>query len=751
MRATLLVGFATLAAAQTLPQPAKIQVDFEKHVQPILAQKCHSCHGEEAQQAGLRLDRRQAAMRGGDYGPVIIPGDSAGSKLIRRVVGGDGGLQMPPTGPLSTEEIAILRAWIDQGADFRISVQEEAPPKPVDPRVTAIISAVRSGDVKAVEKLIAANPEIVKAKDRAGSTPLHHAAGFSTVAMMKLLLDKGADPNAANRRKSTPLFWGIYDEAKVRLLLERGADINAQLIEGRSLVYQAASLGNRMPVLRLLLEKGASPDTKSITGTTPLIVAAGRANVDAMRLLIEKKADVNAKTAAGATALMAASTSGNAPAVRLLLEKGAQVNVATKRNQTALSDAATSGNEEIVKMLLEKGADVNVQDDRGYSALLYAAGADRMHAGVVKMLLDKGAKTDFKGDDETASALAAKRGDTEVARLLGVSEAERKTLGVASAPDGSGRERAIAEAVKPALELLEKQSHNFIRIGGCNSCHAQDLPSAAAAIARDRGLPSPKLIPQLPAHMHPNNAERLMDLNTFNVVGVAWELFDFGMNHAPRDQYTDAVVRFIKSLQAPEGNWFAPEHRRPPMSYGEFQTAALAVYSLKQYGPPAEKADTDKAIARAAAWLETAKPATTQDRAFHLLGLAWANAKPAAITTAVKALAASQRSDGGWNQMPSMGSDAYATGEALYALNTAGKMAVVDAVYQKGVKYLLRTQAPDGSWHVKSRSIWVQPYFESGFPYAHDQWISAAGTSWAVMALAQTVEPQRISSNLPPK
>ena len=97
-----------------------------------------------------------------------------------------------------------------------------------------------------------------------------------------------------------------------------------------------------------------------------------------------------------------------------------------------------------------------------------------------------------------------------------------------------------------------------------------------------------------------------------------------------------------------------------------------------------------------------------------------------------------------------MGSDAYATGQALYALSASGKIPATDPVYQKGVKYLLRTQAADGSWHVKTRSIWIQPYFESGFPYGHDQWISAAGTSWAVMALSQTVEPQRISHNLRP-
>ena len=117
MRATLFLITVSMAFADTkLPAPAKRKVDFEKDVQPILAQKCHSCHGEEAQQSGLRLDKRQNALRGGDYGPVIMPGDSAGSKLIRRLVNGDGGLQMPPTGPLSDEEIGVLRAWIDQGA-----------------------------------------------------------------------------------------------------------------------------------------------------------------------------------------------------------------------------------------------------------------------------------------------------------------------------------------------------------------------------------------------------------------------------------------------------------------------------------------------------------------------------------------------------------------------------------------------------------------------------------------------------------
>src|SRR5450432_4101796 len=132
MRATLLLVMASLAFAETkLPPSANRKIDFEKDVKPILSQKCYSCHGDDAQQSGLRLDKRQNALRGGDYGPVIIVGKSAESKLIRRLVNGDGGLQMPPTGPLSDEEIGILRAWIDQGAEFRIQVQEDPPAKPV--------------------------------------------------------------------------------------------------------------------------------------------------------------------------------------------------------------------------------------------------------------------------------------------------------------------------------------------------------------------------------------------------------------------------------------------------------------------------------------------------------------------------------------------------------------------------------------------------------------------------------------------
>src|SRR6202171_976974 len=98
MRLVLLFVSLSVAFADTkLPPSAKRKVDYDKDVRPLLSQHCYSCHGEEAQQSGLRLDMRQNALRGGDYGPVIVPGNSAESKLILRVSGPDAGLQMPPT------------------------------------------------------------------------------------------------------------------------------------------------------------------------------------------------------------------------------------------------------------------------------------------------------------------------------------------------------------------------------------------------------------------------------------------------------------------------------------------------------------------------------------------------------------------------------------------------------------------------------------------------------------------------------
>src|SRR5438477_88677 len=162
-----------------------------------------------------------------------------------------------------------------------------------------------------------------------------------------------------------------------------------------------------------------------------------------------------------------------------------------------------------------------------------------MPAGIIKLLLDKGADSSFTGDyDEPASALAAKHGDTAAARLLGLGSHSPNVSATKLTARDSVSYRSIPNAVKDSLTLLEKQSGVFIRTAGCNSCHSQNLPSAATGLARDYGLTATQTFPELPAAMRPQ-VEQVMDFIVVNPGSTAWELFDAGMNHEPQTQVTD--------------------------------------------------------------------------------------------------------------------------------------------------------------------------------------------------------------------
>jgi squalene cyclase len=203
----------------------------------------------------------------------------------------------------------------------------------------------------------------------------------------------------------------------------------------------------------------------------------------------------------------------------------------------------------------------------------------------------------------------------------------------------------------------------------------------------------------------------------------------------PADPATDAMARYLKGRQNADGAWL-PFGGRPPLEGSRIQGTATAIRALRVYAPRPQRAEYDKAVQRAADWLAQAQPTTNEDRSFQILGLGWADSKQEIVRKAGGDLLREQRPNGGWAQLPTLASDAYATGQALVALKEAGVLKPSDAAYKRGAQFLMNTQMEDGSWYVRSRTPFpFQPYFESGFPFGHDQFISAAATNWAAMAL----------------
>jgi hypothetical protein len=205
-------------------------------------------------------------------------------------------------------------------------------------------------------------------------------------------------------------------------------------------------------------------------------------------------------------------------------------------------------------------------------------------------------------------------------------------------------------------------------------------------------------------------------------------------NYKP-DLNTDAAAMLIQSRQKSNGEWPYPHaDTRPPICLDYIAQTALSMRALQLYAPRPGKAAYEKSIRLAASWLANAQSFNNDDRSWRLTGLVWAGTDSVATKKAMQELLVAQRADGGWSDLPSMQSSAYATGMSLVALRLGG-LSVSDPAYQRGVKLLLSTQQEDGSWYTRTRALGFQPYFDAGFPHGYDQWMSAAGTSWATMAL----------------
>jgi squalene cyclase len=306
-------------------------------------------------------------------------------------------------------------------------------------------------------------------------------------------------------------------------------------------------------------------------------------------------------------------------------------------------------------------------------------------------------------------------------------------------------EAVLRDAVERALPALQKAGPVFAAKNGCISCHHQTLPAQTTAMAAALG------------YRYDHTTEEEQTRAILKVIEPARELLAEGSDVVPQiavsgahilmalhaqayapDDTTAAVVHNIALRQRPDGSWtgFAT---RPPISGGDIRETALAVRGLDLYAPQGRRAEMNKRIARGRDFLLESTADTPEEAIVRLQGLVWAGASPADLEAAGAGVLGLQREDGGWAQLETRGSDAYATGEALLALYSAGVLTPEDDAYQRGVRYLLHSQEDDGSWHVATRAFPFQPLIDTGYPHGRDQWISAAGTSYALMALMLAV------------
>jgi hypothetical protein len=374
-----------------------------------------------------------------------------------------------------------------------------------------------------------------------------------------------------------------------------------------------------------------------------------------------------------------------------------------------------------------------------------AVNTDHSEDQALRLLIGKSDLTVKSNAGETALDWAAKNGSTWVVKELEKAGAPRSTAVATSVP--AAAPVTHREAVQRGVALLERATGTFFVNSACGACHAQNVTDLATMTARSRGV----AINDMAATQRVNGgaaafgstAHRLLEREDGPVVDIPlYELAGLAAAAYPADRATDALVFNVSAQQRREGHWHAGGQARPPIADGDVTRTALAIRGLRVYGLPGRRAEMDERIRRAMDWLRAQKPMTTDDRTFRLLGYVWAGEPRAVLEREARGLIALQRADGGWGQRPEMASDAYATGAATYALAESG-VTNAGAALQKAAAYLLSTQRADGSWYVRSRAPKFQPYFDGGFPYEHEQWISSMATGWATAALAATLPAER--------
>jgi len=259
-----------------------------------------------------------------------------------------------------------------------------------------VFDAAGRGDLAAVRALVSADSALVAARDQMQNTPLHFAARAGNGDLVTLLLERGADVNAANYQQATPLHWAALrsQHGVVELLLRRGARVDPRENYGRTPLLLVARETGNLEMARRLLDAGADVNARDRAGTTPLELAAWRGFGDVVNLVLDRGASAPDDPGASGRMLMMAAERGLDRLFRILVERAADLNLRNDNGGTLLHSAAAGGSAEIVGLLVGRGLEVNARDRYGRTPLHYAAENGRTEA--VRLLLERGAQLDVR-------------------------------------------------------------------------------------------------------------------------------------------------------------------------------------------------------------------------------------------------------------------------------------------------------------------------------------------------------------------
>ena len=610
-------------------------------------------------------------------------------------------------------------------------------PAPAD----ALFAAIRHGDAGAVERALKSgiSPEAV---DADGTPAVMAAALFGDAHLLDVLLARHADPNAKGPGGTSALMWAVPDLAKVRSLLDHGAAINAKSETERTALLVAASYPRTVDLLKLLLNRGADLRAQDRGGATALSLAVRSADVDVVRFLVDRGLDPAALAVAERRAGLAR---WDRPTAEYLLAK------APAPAKEMLGAVATWQPAALVARWIDLGADINnAAPQYGRTPLMNAVASEAEGADTVKLLLDRGADPNARmAEGETPLDWAIYKGDRAKAEVLeqhGASRGNGPRREPIAPPAAGGIADPRVSLTKSVAQLLPAAS-TFRDKTNCISCHHDGLPSMAAATARRKGIAiDEKLDRKLlddQIGFFKRNAARVMSGRSGR-----WRRGVDGRLHAAGDgggglsgRHGDRDHDALADGPADAGRELARQRPQSPAAriqphqpHGDGGRRTDAAYPL-----PGRRSDMD---GEPAPGPPVAARGASRRRPKNTGCASWASCGPA------RRGHASQRR----SRPFAIGRKQAAAGRSSRARNrtptrpasrctrfTSPACPRQTTTYRKGVAFLLGSQYQDGAWLVRTHSFPTQRYFESGFPFGRHQWISAAGTSWAALAIAQTL------------